>query len=278
MLSDLADQPTIAYLRSPQAIRERCRQLFDLACADKLRYFRCDLSQLDRVANYVVQVTRANYPDLNIPFHSRWRHFEVGGNLRLTDLGKKLAELPPLEQAWAKFDLAIVSVLLDAGAGATWCYQEPGTDQIFQRSEGLAVASFHLFCEGVFSSDPAKPLQVDAIALQQLTETTLSQGFQVSPTNPLVGLSGRVSILNQLGHTLSRHPHLFGSQTLRPGYLINFLLEQTQNQQLAAQTILSAVLEGFGDIWPGRTILSGINLGDVWTHPALSPADSATPP
>jgi hypothetical protein len=277
MLPDLKDQTIIAHLRSPQAIRERCGQLFELACADRLRYFRCNLSQLDRVADYVIQVTRDQYPDLNIPFHSRWRHFEVGDSSRLANLEEKLAGLPPLEKAQTKFDLAIISVLLDAGAGAIWHYREPGTTQIFQRSEGLAVASFHVFCEGMFSSDLAHPFQADAIALQQLTEGSLSESFQVSPTNPLIGISGRVKLLNQLGQTLQLHPQIFGSQISRPGHLVNYLLDQTSSNQLEAQKVLSAVLESFSNIWPGRITLSGVNLGDVWNHPALAQVGSSTP-
>ncbi len=117
MLSDIQNpNDTIAYLRSPQAIQERCGQLFELACSDKLRYFRCDLSQLDRAADYVIQVTKENYPDLNIPFHSRWRHFEAGGISRSAIFDEKLSGLTPVEKARAKFDLVITSVLLDAGA------------------------------------------------------------------------------------------------------------------------------------------------------------------
>jgi hypothetical protein len=38
---------------------------------------------------------------------------------------------------------------------------------------------------------------------------------------------------------------------------------------LSASTVFSAVLEGLGNIWPGRLTIAGINLGDVWIHPAL---------
>ncbi len=268
---------TIAYLRSPIAIRDRCGQLFELACADQLRYFRCDLSQLDRVADYVIRVTRESYPDLNVPFHSRWRHFEVGGQPRLANLADKLADLPPLEQAQAKFDLAIVSVLLDAGAGDRWQYAEPGTRQIWRRSEGLAIASFHAFCQDVFSSDPAMSLQADAIGLQTLTEAALRESFQVSPANPLIGLQGRLNLMQQLGHNLAHHPTLFGSHNPRPGYLVNYLLDQAQDGQLDASIVLSAVLEGFSDIWSGRITLAGVNLGDVWVHSALTQASFHAP-
>ncbi len=280
MRLDLTNREAIAYLRSPQAIRERCTQLFELACADQLRYFRSDLGQLAATANYVIQVIYENYPNLEIPFHSRWRHFEVGDVPRLAQLEKQLADLTPLEKAWAKFDLAIISVLLDAGAGSQWQYQEPETGKVFRRSEGLAVASFHLFCQGLFSSDPSNPLQVDAIALQNLPADKLAQGFQSSQTNLLVGMPGRATLLQRLGQTLQLHPKYFSLQSPRPGYLVNYLLDQTVHGQLAADVVLQAVLEGLGNIWPGRTTFAGVNLGDTWPHPALStqPISPQSPP
>jgi hypothetical protein len=40
-------------------------------------------------------------------------------------------------------------------------------------------------------------------------------------------------------------------------------------QQLAANyTVLSAVL-GLGNIWSCRLTIYGVNLGDLWLHPAL---------
>jgi len=260
----------IAYLRSPQAIRARCSQLFELACADRLRYFRVNLSQLEKTADYVLQVIRENYPTLDVPFHSRWRHFEVGGLARLNWLEAQLADVSPCDRAKAKFDLAIVSVLLDAGAGADWKYVDPLTGEIFQRSEGLAVASFQMFCDGLFSSSK-QALQVDAIALQNLTKSSLEQGFQVHPTNPLVGLEGRVTLLQRLGTVLTQHPDLFGSDPPRPGNLVTYLQTQSQNGILSASTVLNAVLTGFSDIWAGRLTLGSINLGDTWTHSALKP-------
>ena len=58
-------------------------------------------------------------------------------------------------------DLFLVSVLLDAGAGNVWSYTERSTGQKFTRSEGLGVASVHMFAEGLFSGDPDQPYRVD---------------------------------------------------------------------------------------------------------------------
>lgn len=91
----VAEQQAIAYLRSTQAIRDRCGFLFDLACQDQLQSFRCDLTQLDRAADYVLEVMQQRYPDWQIPFHSRWRHFEAGNIDRTAYLHAALAGLTP---------------------------------------------------------------------------------------------------------------------------------------------------------------------------------------
>jgi hypothetical protein len=264
-----SEQEAIAYLRSPAAIRERCDRIFRLGCEDKLRYFRVDLTQIEKCADYVIGVMRDEYPDLDIPFHSRWRHFEVGNVPRLLELEQALTGLTPLEKAKVKFDLAIVSVLLDAGAGTHWQYCEQETGQVFRRSEGLAVASFRMFFQGAFSSNSKSPLQVDADGLLKLTEHGLAQGFQVSEKNPLVGVEGRVKLLQRLGQVLTQNPKFFGTENPRLGNLVNYLWDKSNHGQLAASTVLSAVLEGLGEIWSGRLAIAGVNLGDVWIHSAL---------
>ena len=262
---------TVEYLRTPAAIRQKCDRLFDLASENKLRYFRVDLSQLDKAANYVIDTTRQQYPDFQIPFHSRWRHFEAGNQPRLAELDAALAEFLPIEQAKIKFDLAIVSVLLDAGAGAEWQYCEAETAQVYRRSEGLAVATFRMFCQGIFSSNPDFPLQADARGLAQLKLETLTAGFQVSRDNPLVGLTGRLELLQRLGNAICQHRLLFGSENPRPGNLAKYLLDSRVSgvKTVGCAEVLSAVLTGFGEIWPGRYAIAGVNLGDVWRHPAL---------
>ena len=67
----------LAYLLSPLAVRERSRLLFDHAMAGRTN-FRVNLNRLSEVADFVIEVTQANYPDLEIPFHSRWGHFQAG--------------------------------------------------------------------------------------------------------------------------------------------------------------------------------------------------------
>ena len=271
MKLDNIELETVEYLRTTVAIRQKCDRLFNLASENKLRYFRVDLSQLDKAANYVIETTRQQYPDFNIPFHSRWRHFEVGNLPRIAELDTALAEFALIEQAKIKFDLAIISVLLDAGAGADWQYCETETGQVYRRSEGLAIATFRMFCQGVFSSNPDFPWQADSRGLSQLKLETLAAGFQISGDNPLIGLTGRLELLQRLGKAICQHPLLFGIENPRPGNLAKYLLDSRVSGVKTVNTseVLSAILTGFGEIWPGRYAISGINLGDVWRHPAL---------
>ena len=263
-----AEQAAIAYLRQPQAIRDRTFQLFDLGQSNQLEHFTCDLTQLDTVAAYVVDTTRQLYPNFDVPFHSRWRHFGAGGVERLSPPLMSSRNGTDMEAARAQLDLAIISVLLDAGAGSQWRYQDIATDQVLARSEGLAVASLRAFERGFFSSDPVSLYQVDAPGIQQLSEGDLVQVFQVRDDNPLVGLSGRLTLLHQLGAALASQPERFGAGLARPGNLLDYLTNR-YGQTLDAGTLLTEVLESLGSIWPGRAALAGINLGDVWSHPAL---------
>ncbi len=268
-----APAEAIAWLRTPAAIRERCGLVLAAAERDALAHFTLDLNRLDPTADYVIDTIRASYPDLAIPYHSRWRHFSVGGHDRAAALG---AGLTANELARTRFDLVVTSVLLDAGAGDAWRYREPATGQTYARSEGLALASLDLFRSGALSIDPGQPLRADAEALIRLDQRTLGAAFQVSGKNPLVGLAGRCRLLNHLGEALLAKPEIFGADRPRIGGLFGHLAGKARDGRLPAPAILAAVLEGLGDIWPGRIELGGQNLGDVGRHPTAATDDLAS--
>jgi len=161
-------------------------------------------------------------------------------------------------------------VLLDAGAGDAWRYREAATGLVAGRSEGLAIASLRAFEAGVFSSDPARPLQVDAAGLTGLDPARLAAAFQVGPDNPLDGLDGRVGLVRALGAALTAAPDTFAGG--RPGGLVDYLDAIAPGRTIESTAILRALLEGLAPIWPGRIVLGGTNLGDVWRHPAAGGA------
>ena len=233
----------------------------------ELTHFALDAARLDDVSDYVAVAIRQNYPDLQIPYHSRWRHFEAGGIDRWAGLARQLHGRGVSEVARARVDLCTVSVLLDAGVGAAWRYPEPDTGLVLQRSEGLAVASLHAFQSGLFSSDPQQPMRADAAALLRISDADLAVAFQEAPNNPLPGLAGRAALLRNLGTVL---------QDGRIGDLLETWYKQASNGVLTAADVLSTILDVLAPIWPGRLKLAGENLGDVWLHPGL-PGDGLVP-
>jgi hypothetical protein len=264
------DTPAVRYLRSPAAIRERCRVLYDRARAGDSAHLRLDLEALAGAAALVLRVTREAYPTLEVPYHSRWRHFDVGGVERTHRFTAALGGAFRAEQGRARFELAIVSVLLDAGAGMAWRYKDATSGSVFGKSEGLAVASYTMFEAGLFSSDRTRPLMADAAGLAALDEARLARGFQVGEGNPLVGLKGRLELLHRLGARVAAAPEYFGGERPRLGNLYDYLEARAAGGTLPAREILAAVLGALGPIWPGRITLDGVNLGDVWRHQALA--------
>jgi len=114
----------LARLFDPGTVRARCAAITRAALDDVSPHFTIERSRLAAVADRVAALTRRRFPDLRVPMHSRWRHFEAGGVDRKAGLDARLAGRPTAEVARAHFDLAVLSVLLDAGAGARWSYTE----------------------------------------------------------------------------------------------------------------------------------------------------------
>ena len=261
-------------LLSAGAVRARAHRMLELGLADALPHFRVAPDRLAAAVALVLASIRRTYPGGDIPFHARWRHFVVAGVDRWGTVADAAAWSDRRQRARAEFDLAIISVLLDAGAGPHWRYQDPRSGIEVGRSEGLALASLDMFAAGVFSSRPDQPLRVDADALARLSVDELRRGFQVIDDNPLVGLEGRVALLRRLGKVLTARAEVFAADgAVRPGGLFDRLLARADRGTIAAPAILSEVLLQFGPIWPSRITLGGIGLGDCWRHPALTTSD-----
>lgn len=267
-------EAAVRRLRTPEAVRARAALVLRAAEAGDTAHFEVDRSQLDQAAHLVVRITRETYPDLAIPLHSRWRHFEIGGRDRWRECAARLDGIDLDEMARIRFDLVIPSVLLDAGAGPAWRWREPASGKSFARSEGLALASLALFERGLLSSHRSRPLRADGAALRALEPRALAEVFQASDDNPLIGLEERALLLNRLGAAIELDPERFG-QPARLGNLYDHLKTQAWQGRLPARTILVTLLESLASIWPGRIELGGHNLGDIGRHPAAT-SDDAT--
>jgi len=254
----------VADLRKLEKIRERCGQIFQLAQQGHTRHWKLHMEKLDESAAFVVDVMKKSYPTLNIPYHSRWRHFSEGSVESLTAQW----HCSPNEVARRLIDLVTVSVLLDAGSGPVWKYVD--TDgSTSSRSEGIAHATLDMFKDGKFSSDIAMPHRCNSFGLKNLVFNDFSHGFQVSTSNPMTGLEGRFKILRRLGRALEAHPEFFGHELPRPGNVIDYVLEHVNKDthEVSIRVLWRAVIEGLEGIWPNTH--TGIRRGDIWAYHAL---------
>eukprot|EP01100_Stratorugosa_tubuloviscum_P002548 TRINITY_DN15_c0_g2_i1.p1 TRINITY_DN15_c0_g2~~TRINITY_DN15_c0_g2_i1.p1 ORF type:complete len:422 (-),score=235.22 TRINITY_DN15_c0_g2_i1:1028-2293(-) len=271
-------QEQIRYLRTLNAVRNSCTTVLQVAKENKLKHLTINLDKIDSVVDLIVEETKENYPNLQVPFHSRWRHIDAGNIPRKAQLENEWNQFGKVEITRRLLDLAVVSVLLDAGAGPTWRYIDPFDNKSYNRSEGLAVASVALLRDGIFAND-AKSARVDAQALLQLDINRLAKGLQADDPqrNFLVGLEGRANLLRRLGESMLRRPQFFGSDSnCRPGNVYDYLLtiaQSSENQQksISIHQLWETIIEGFQDAWPAtRTQIDGVNMGDIWPCEALN--------
>ncbi len=271
----MGDADAARSLLSAEAVRTRAHEMLAAGLRGDLTHFTVDLESLSTAAAVVSELIRVNYPDLKVPFHARWRHFVLGGRDLWSERASEATWPTPAAKARAEFDLAITSVLLDAGAGPSWRYLDNATEQVVARSEGLAIASLRMFEAGAFSSDPADPLRADAEQLINLSHEAVANGFQSMVGNRLVGVEGRADLLAALGSAVSASPKVFAREDrARPGGLYDYLVAKAEDGELPAPRILEALLEHLGPIWPSRLTLGGVALGDTWHHPAIKRDDA----
>jgi hypothetical protein len=177
-----------------------------------------------------------------------------------------------VEKARRLIDLVTVSVLLDAGAGNAWHYMDSeGKRQ--ERSEGLAIATFDMFLDGIFSSDPAAPHRVNSVGLKMMTTKQFAKGLQLSDSNPITGFQGRFDIMQRLASALEANPQFFGEEVQRPGSVVDYVLKNSKDGKVSMKVLWHAVITGLEGIWPQH--LSGVRRGDVWCYSALKQIGNA---
>jgi hypothetical protein len=244
------------------AIRHQCSKLYELGKKGELGFFTVNESAIPAAVDATIKSIHERYPSLKVLPHSRLRHFESDQLVSLLASWK----CDDVEKARRLVDLVVVSVLLDAGAGADWKYVTPSGEEA-RSSEGLALASLELFLDGFFSTDPAMKARVNSLALKSVTEQSLARGMQVSRSNPLLGVGGRAQILQKLGHALENCPEFFGSEVPRPGNMVDFLLSHAEGKTVGLQHLWRACSDGLNSIWPLQP--NGMMRGDVWSHSLL---------
>src|SRR5258708_29771576 len=99
------------------AVRERAHRMLAIGLEDKLPNFRIHLDRMASAVDLVLETTRKAYPSLEVPFHSRWRHFVMTGDDRWAALADYSASPDRAGRPRTARDLAILTVFVYAGAG-----------------------------------------------------------------------------------------------------------------------------------------------------------------
>jgi hypothetical protein len=264
---------TLEGLLSAEAVRARCGEIGNAAEAGRTRWFEYHPENLESCIDLVAKECMRNYPDLDIPFHSRWRHFVVGG----VDLWRhyrqaKLQGLGKESLARSAIDLVFLSVILDAGAGARWRYVDPVTHEVLTRSEGLAAATIELFFNHLGRQAEDQGIVIDARAIMSANRQVLHKAFQHRVDNELLGIDGRFQLLSQFAKQLTT---LAPSGFSRPGHLIDLLLRRSASRRVSAGQVLKLVLQCFNPMWPSGVVIDGTPLGDCGRHTEFKSNDAS---
>jgi len=261
-----ATDEAVASLMTVDAVRNVSRRIFELAKNKETKYFTLHMDKLDATADFVAEVMKKNYPDLNIPYHSRWRHFEQLSPTIITDLSSTW-RCDAREKVRRLIDLVTISVLLDAGSGPAWKYTD-AEGNVYTRSEGLALASLDMFKSGLFSSDPAVPHRVNSKGITKISLDDFKHGLQHSKANPLASIEARYQMLQRLATALEAAPEVYGYEVVRPGNILDWIEHHMSVERtISLKSIFDAVVNSLSAIWP--TNAPKIKKGDVWQYQGL---------
>ena len=268
LTDDAAKRGQFNILLKPETIRNRCMSLLNTGRKNSLLYFKIDDKKITTCIDVISEETKKNYPNLKIPYHSRWRNLEQFSSEFLKFITK--GKTSNVFNCRAALDFVFVSVLIDSGAGNNWKYADSVSGQVYSRSEGLALSSLRMFESGMFSADADNCWRVDSTALQKFNERTFLEGIQGTKENHLEGFESRFDILRNLGDVLHQ---ISGGQGMRPSDLV---LELVEGNTIDLTQVLEALLRVLAPVWPLSEKLSGQHFGDVGRHSLIVTSDATT--
>jgi len=254
----------IKTLQKIETTRERANAIYEMGLCDKLHHFQINLDKLPYTVEYVINTIEKNYPDLKIPQHSRIRHFEKFDPNFITNFNNSF-KCTSREKIRRLIDLTVMSVLTDAGSGASWKYIKD--NKVYTRSEGLAYASYDMFMSGIFSSDEACPYRINSKGIEKMNLEDFKKGFQISEDNQLFGVENRYNSIKRLGGCLSGFPEYFGYEIKRSGNLLDYIEEKFGNE-ISIKEFWKILCNTFGKIWATNQKTIGCR-GDVFVYSPL---------
>ena len=262
------------YLLSAAAVRERCG---DRPCGGRAR--RNPAFPAGAASGSTTRSSASSRsPAGAIPI-SPCRFTAAGGISRpAASTARRWSRPAPIRPraARARIDLAIVSVLLDAGAGPRWRYREAETGLVARRApRGLRSRACGRCRRGCSRPTRASPWRADAAALAGVhAGAARRRRFQHGPDNPLAGLEGRAALLRRLGEVIAARAGAVrragaARQSLR-------LLAAAARRPAGAGDAARWCCGRSGRSGRGGSTSDGVPLGDCGRHPAV-PGDGLVP-
>ena len=108
LLDDAVARDQLNILLKPETIRTRCSLFLDAARQSNLIYFKVNDKNMAKCVAFISEVTKRNYPNLTIPYHSRWRNVEQYSSDFLKENVRK--ESDDLRFCRAALDLSLIHI------------------------------------------------------------------------------------------------------------------------------------------------------------------------
>ena len=256
-------------LFKPDMVRRKANRLLDLALAGELEYVAAEETDLRSVLLNVLETTKENYPEFQIPPYGVWRDFEESGIDRWGALASARAFETAEEMLMASADLAILGCFMKTGRPENWVFNDPMTETAATGKQASALAAFHMFAAGSFSSDMSDPFRVDAETLISLEPEELAAGLQWDREEDAALLVAMQRHLKRIGEALALRSDLFSEgEVTRPGILAARLARDSDGA-VSATRLLDNLLEALAPVWEGGAQSDDIMLGDSFRHSAL---------
>jgi len=260
-------------LFEPDEIRRKARMMLDLAAEGRFAHVGVDLDKLDLAVTMVLETTKENYPEFQIPPYGIWRSFEAGGIDRWQAMASARSFETAEEMLAAAADLAILGISMTTLHPSAWRYEDRMTETVAAQTQASALAAFHMFASGSFSSEMTDPYRADADALVRMDLKELAAGLQWDDRDHTDYLQVMQRHLKRLGESLALRPDLFGEgEATRPGLLAVRLAKESDGA-IDAGLVLDRLLEALAPVWEGGATAGDIWLGDSFTHSALPGSD-----
>lgn len=271
----MAKESSVLAVFDPREIRRRAHHLLDLAADMQLKHVQVDVSRLGDALLTLLETTKDSYPDFHIPPYGVWRDFEVGGIDRWAALADARAFEGAEHMLTAAADLAILAAYMKTMHPPAWSFEDPMTGTRVSGKHASALAAFHMFAAGSFSSEMTDPYRVDAETLIRMEKDELASGLQWDLQDDTDLLEAMQKHLKRLGEALALRSDLFSEGYFtRPGLLMVRAAREAEGA-VSAHNLLDRLLEALAPVWPGGAESGEITLGDSFAHSPLTGADGA---